>query len=162
MCSGCSGDYTGGYDDEDQREPDTDTHGGHDDAHDSGFTGDWNTEGYPAFSTAMQPTPNGFRQSSTRADAYEVLVSTDRIVEIRIVREQSSRITATQRAHTPDLPSGGPSDRGCEALSAKDYRTRAHPASVSAVVSPARLIHLIILSLAIYTAGALGIWLALH
>jgi len=155
MCSGCSGDYAGGYDGQNDDEHEAGTGSTHADSDDGGS----------AFSRSpgRRPPSNEPQNRTAPEDAYEILVSADRIVEIRIVRENSSSFNKIEASRKPNRPrSSTPEALQFQHLAAKHYQTPVSHNFVSSGLTPARLMRLIIWSLAIYTAGALGIWVALR
>ena len=129
MCSSCSGDYDGDF--EEPGEPEADSGDGD---HAAGTCGDpeagrnWlGTEGMGGFeanwdseSNSQSASPPGSKHESA-GENCEIVVSATRIVEIRIVRANSEQIRELRDAGTPERLAAS---KHAKAARSKYYQTR--------------------------------------
>jgi hypothetical protein len=126
VCSGCSGDYAGGFEDCDET---TQVSGGNQPA---GYEGRPKGNGNPLVTRDFEPP--SYRRSDLRLGnsptldgksgegIYEVLVSATRIVEIRIIPANSEEFPGLSKGRAAEKLAA---DKHSEAASAKYYQTSA-------------------------------------
>jgi hypothetical protein len=129
VCSACSGDYDGDF--EEPAQPEADSGDGDHAAWTCGDPeagGNWlGTEGAGSFESALDSESNSHPASLPRSkpentgDICEILVSATRIVEIRIVTANSEGIRELRDAGTPETLAAS---KHAKAASAKYYKTR--------------------------------------
>jgi hypothetical protein len=129
MCSGCSGDYAGGFEDSSEGASDCgdddrprgncgepQAQGSQRSSRDArGFEGGWNSKQDP-----QSATVSGLGNESA-ADFCEILVSATRIMEIRVIAANGGRISELAQNGTAKTPIAGKHSRPS---SAKYYQTR--------------------------------------
>jgi hypothetical protein len=135
MCSGCSGDYTGDFDDPSEaaaeppgnllprnpEEPAVHTYrrgAGGRSGFEAGPEAERDSEGVSRPASPFGGVP---ARGKSVEDACEILVSATRIVEIRVIEANSAEISRVERREASEMTSPG---EHLTAGSAKYYRTR--------------------------------------
>lgn len=128
MCSGCSGDYAGDFEDPDEV-PDDSGGGrrawgrGEPEADEDRLRtqGASSFEARPNAELDSQLASSPGSKDESAGEIYEIMVSATRIVEIRIIRANSGEIKEFRDAKAAEVPAG---HKHSQASSAKYYRTR--------------------------------------
>jgi hypothetical protein len=128
VCSGCSGDYAGGFEDSSERASDcgddnrprgncreSQAQGGRKTRNMHAFEGAWNSQGDP-----QSAIVSGLGNESA-ADFCEILVSARRIMEIRVIAANGGRISELAQNGAAKRPIAG---KHSTPSSAKYYQTR--------------------------------------
>lgn len=164
MCSGCSGDYAGDYEepagDEFAADADVAPRPSMEASH-AGSDGEGTASTRPG---RAQPSPSHHLHDSEAetVDSYEVFVSSDTITELRTARichvrspSGDTRGIARRWASLSDLSRSSAGTAG-------NYRTPPPERSTRGPLHRELLIGLILLSLSVYAVGAVGFWLTVR